>query len=72
MQSKEYEIQDVALWPNLFSFDENKKIRDKATQKLIDDTKTQFLLKNQEHLVGTDYQSFLDSDRDIYYPAKWN
>jgi hypothetical protein len=40
MKSNQFEIQDVSLWPNLFSLDQNRKIRDKETQRKIDDTKT--------------------------------
>lgn len=46
MKSNDFEIQDFALWPNYFSLDENRKIKDEATEKLIRDTKKEFFRLN--------------------------
>ena len=72
MKSNNFEIQDFALWPNNFSLDENRKIKDEATEKLIRDTKKEFFRVNASHFSYGDIEKYLDSSRDVYYPPKIN
>lgn len=72
MKSTDFEIQDFALWPNYFSLDENRKIKDEATEKLIRDTKKEFFRLNAQYFSYWDIEKYLDSSRDCYYPPKTN
>jgi hypothetical protein len=44
--SKEYELQDVTLWPNVLSLDENLEKERKRIEELITTTKINFFSKN--------------------------
>ena len=72
MKSNDFEIQDFILWPNYFSLDENRKIKDEATEKLIRDTKKEFFRKNAQYFSYAAIEKYLDSSRDVYYPPKTN
>lgn len=72
MKSNQFEIQDFSLWPNYFSLDENRKMKDEAIEKLIRDTKKEFFSVNASHFTYGDFEKYLDPRRDIYYPPKIN
>lgn len=72
MKSNQYEIQDASLWPNNFSLDENRKMKEDAIEKLIRDTKKEFFRLNASKFTYGDIEKYLDSSRDIYYPPKIN
>ena len=44
--SKNYELQDVSLWPNVLSLDENLEKEKKRIRDLIVSTKQSFFDKN--------------------------